>query len=321
MAYTQAESPEPARDQTLAPETKQPHTQQEEEIRRLTMSNEIQPLNQFTDEERALVQQMGLTDVPPAHIKTFLHIAQSMHLDPKLKRDIALITRNSKNGPTYTVQVGIAGYRKAARKIAKAEGETIQVDPWLFKGSDSDWVDVWDSQNGTNPPLAAKCTVYRDGMPFTQVVMWSEFVQMYNGKPQALWASKPSYMLGKTAESLAWRQAFPDEMGNTYEESEVEALHSTRMDRPADRGADMVRQALAEKKQQPQPGEDAKHVEQAKPTVEEITQRALAAIAKAETDEKLSSIMDYASKQNLDQDVLDMLADKCGERAQEVGIV
>ena len=34
MAHAQAESPEPARNQTLAPEAKQPYTQQEEEIRR-----------------------------------------------------------------------------------------------------------------------------------------------------------------------------------------------------------------------------------------------------------------------------------------------
>lgn len=95
---------------------------------------------------------------------------------------------------------------------------------------------------------------------------------------------------------------------------------ATRMDRPADRGVDVVRQALAAK-QQLQPDEDAKRVEQAKPSVKVIMQRALDAIAKAETDEKLTSIMDYAAKQGLDQDVLDMLADRCGERAQEVGIV
>lgn len=94
---------------------------------------------------------------------------------------------------------------------------------------------------------------------------------------------------------------------------------ATRMDRPADRGADMVRQALAEKQQQP--GEGAKQVEQAKPTVEEITQRALAAIAKANSDADLDKIMNHAQKQDLDQATLDMLADKCGERAQEVGIV
>lgn len=36
MAHAQAESPEPARDETLAPEAKQPNPQQEEEIRRTT---------------------------------------------------------------------------------------------------------------------------------------------------------------------------------------------------------------------------------------------------------------------------------------------
>lgn len=211
------------------------------------MTTDIQP---YTEDEAALVHQMGLSDVPPAHVKTFLHIAQAMHLDPKLKRDITLITRNSKNGPTYTVQVGIAGYRKSGRKIAKAEGETLKVDPWLFKGTDTDWTDVWDAQGGQNPPLAAKATIYRDGMPFTQVVMWAEFVQLYNNKPQALWASKPTYMLGKTAESLAWRQAFPEEMGSTYEESEIDSIHATATRSDDSRGMGQVRAALAAKKEQ-----------------------------------------------------------------------
>lgn len=272
------------------------------------MSNNIEV---FTEDENALIQQMGLTDVPPAHIKTFLHIAKSMRLDPRLKRDIAMITRNSKNGPTYTVQVGIAGYRKAARKIAKAEGETIKVDPWLFKGADGDWTDVWDSTGG-NYPLAAKCTVYRDDMPFTQVVMWSEFVQLYNGKPQALWASKPTYMLGKTAESLAWRQAFPDEMGNTYEESEVAAIHADAVDT---RGMDAVRQALAAKKQQDEP----KAVEAPK-NGPSVFDRAAQAIAKATTGEELDRIMAHAQKQGLDDDQLGELTTIAADHAQKAGI-
>lgn len=137
----------------------------------------------------------------------------------------------------------------------------------------------------------------------------------YNTDPQA--------MLYAKAASEVSRKLAPDVLLGiryTAEDLELEPAMkatATRMDRPADRGMDAVRQALAAKK----PVEDAKQVEQAKPTGEEITQRALAAIAKADTDEKLSSIMDYASKQGLDQDVLDMLADRCGERAQEVGIV
>ena len=221
------------------------------------MTTDIQP---YTPQEAALVQQMGLSEVPVAHVKTFLHIAKAMHLDPKLKRDITLITRKSKNGPTYTVQVGIAGYRKSGRQIAKAEGETLKVDPWLFKGTDGDWTDVWDAKGGQNPPLAAKATIYRDGMPFTQVVMWAEFVQQYNGRPQALWASKPTYMLGKTAESLAWRQAFPEEMGSTYEEAEVEAIEATATRADDNRGVDKVRAALAARKPQP---EEAPQVTQA----------------------------------------------------------
>ena len=225
------------------------------------MTTDIQP---YTPQEAALVQQMGLAEVPVAHVKTFLHIAKAMHLDPKLKRDITLITRKSKNGPTYTVQVGIAGYRKSGRQIAKAEGETLKVDPWLFKGADGDWTDVWDAKGGQNPPLAAKATIYRDGMPFTQVVMWAEFVQQYKGRPQALWASKPTYMLGKTAESLAWRQAFPEEMGSTYEEAEVEAIEATATRADDNRGVDKVRAALAARKQQPeQQPEEAPQVTQA----------------------------------------------------------
>lgn len=139
------------------------------------------------------------------------------------------------------------------------------------------------------------------------------------------YTSNPQAMLYAKAASEVSRKLAPDVLLGikyTAEDLELEPAMkatATRMDRPDDRGMDAVRQALAEKKQQP--GEGAKQVEQAKPTVEEITQRALAAIAKAETDEKLSSIMDHASKQDLDQATLDMLADKCGERAQEVGIV
>lgn len=139
------------------------------------------------------------------------------------------------------------------------------------------------------------------------------------------YTSNPQAMLYAKAASEVSRKLAPDVLLGikyTAEDLELEPAMkatATRMDRPADRGVDAVRQALAEKKQQP--GEGAKQVEQAKPTAEEITQRALAAIAKAETDEKLTSIMDHASKQDLDQATLDMLADKCGERAQEVGIV
>lgn len=182
-------------------------------------------LEQFNDTQRAFIEQMGLGHVPANHLEAFFITAEAMHLDPRLKKDIVLIERKTKNGgKTYTIQVGIAGYRKSARKIAKAEGETISVSEWLYKSEDGEWKDTWSFKK-EGYPVAARVTVVRDGQPFTQTAMWDEFVQAFpDGKPMALWASKPSYMLGKTAESLAWRQAFPEEMGDTYEESEVKGM-------------------------------------------------------------------------------------------------
>lgn len=182
-------------------------------------------LSDFSEKEQAIIEQMGYSHIPIAHLEAFFTTAQAMQLDPRLKKDIVLIERKSKKGAkTYTIQVGIAGYRKSARKIADSKGISIKVSPWKYAGEDGQWRELWSFKRD-GMPLAAQVTVYRDGEPFVQTAMWDEFVQSFpDGKPMALWASKPSYMLGKTAESLAWRQAFPDEMGNTYEESEVEAM-------------------------------------------------------------------------------------------------
>ena len=182
-------------------------------------------LSDFSEKEQAIIEQMGYSHIPIAHLEAFFTTAQAMQLDPRLKKDIVLIERKTKKGgKTYTIQVGIAGYRKSARKIADSKGLSIKVSPWKFAGEDGQWRELWSFKRD-GMPLAAQVTVYRDGEPFVQTAMWDEFAQTFNdGNPMALWASKPSYMLGKTAESLAWRQAFPDEMGNTYEESEVAAM-------------------------------------------------------------------------------------------------
>ena len=212
-------------------------------------------LEKFNDTQRAFIEQMGLGHVPANHLEAFFITAEAMHLDPRLKKDIVLIERKTKNGgKTYTIQVGIAGYRKAARKIAKAEGETISVSEWLYKSADGEWKDTWSFKT-EGYPVAARVTVVRDGQPFTQTAMWDEFVQAFpDGKPMALWASKPSYMLGKTAESLAWRQAFPEEMGDTYEESEVKGMTemtATRVDQQPERKSNAIAAAKAELPQAP----------------------------------------------------------------------
>nr|DAK57360.1 MAG TPA: recombination protein [Caudoviricetes sp.] len=210
------------------------------------MTNEIA---QYSEIEQAAIEQLGLREVPRNHVELFFATARAMQLDPRMKRDIALISRNSRDGKTYTIQVGIAGYRKAGRKIANANGEKISKDPWLFMDQDGNWRETWAFQT-MGFPVAAKSTIYRDGEPWTEIAMWDEFNQ-----GQALWKSKPSYMLGKTAESLAWRSAFPEEMGDTYEESEVADIQrasARRTDRPASSGGAAGVKAALEAKKEPQ---------------------------------------------------------------------
>lgn len=74
-----------------------------------------------------------------------------------------------------------------------------------------EWLDVWDRDDG--PPYCARVFVWRAGWikPANGTVKWSEFVQTGNdGKLVGLWRTHPSHMLGKCAESLALRRAFPD---------------------------------------------------------------------------------------------------------------
>lgn len=235
-------------------------------------------LTKYTEIEQAAIEQLGLRDVPRNHVELFFATARAMQLDPRMKRDIALISRNSRDGKTYTIQVGIAGYRKAGRKIANANGEKISKDPWLFMDEDGNWRETWSFKTMGNP-VAAKATIYRDGEPWTEIAMWDEFDQN-----QALWKSKPSYMLGKTAESLAWRSAFPEEMGDTYEESEVDSIHATarRADQPS---VGDVRAQLTARATTPEPEEVAE--------VDDLT-HILARIETAADMGGLTEIMDNA---------------------------
>ena len=57
---------------------------------------------------------------------------------------------------------------------------------------------------------------------FSAEVFFAEYVKLYNGKPQGLWASKPRTMLAKVAEMHALRMACPEELAQTYVQEEME---------------------------------------------------------------------------------------------------
>jgi hypothetical protein len=79
-----------------------------------------------------------------------------------------------------------------------------------FADSPLVWHDVWLEDQ---PPHAARVFVYRDGWPepVNGTAPWREFAQRdSNGRLVNLWAKMPAHMLGKVAEAMALRRAFPE---------------------------------------------------------------------------------------------------------------
>jgi hypothetical protein len=159
----------------------------------------------------------GATDLELAH---FANVCHELDLSPWADQ-IVLIGRYDKRankgrgGVVHRHQITVAG----RRALATRTGRPYRVEGPMWCGprneaGDLVWVDVWDQEGAENAPYAARCLVY-----FTEfaepaangTAKWSEFAQYdSNGKPMPTWRQMPSHMLGKVAESLALRRAFPE---------------------------------------------------------------------------------------------------------------
>ena len=275
----------------------------------------------FTEAQATTIEQLGYAHIPENHLSVFFARADELGLNPSNSSQIALIERNSRGGATYTLQIGIAGLRRGARKITKAEGGTYSESEWLYRGVDkdgnpTDWQESW-SVKRQGFPEAAKVIVTRDGAEFAHVVMWEEAVQTYkDGNPTPMWAGKPTFMLGKNAAAGAYRKAFPDEMSDMYVDSErfdsddsgVVQASARRADRRG--GARAALSAAAQQVASPEP----------EPTeVDEVTDAYVTAIKEAATRADIQNIMTQAKDDTLLTDTdRDNLAATANTRWEEL---
>jgi phage recombination protein Bet len=175
----------------------------------------------WTPEQAAVLQQSGIDNqVAPAELSAFLHLCQRTRLDP-FSRQIYLIGRwdNRQQRKVYTPQTSIDGYRVIAHRAAAEAGHALGYEDTLWCAKDGRWQDVWLSEE---PPAAAKVVVIRNGMRFSAVARYSEYVQTKKGgEPSGLWVKMPATMTAKCAEALALRMAFPHDLAGVYTAEEM----------------------------------------------------------------------------------------------------
>jgi phage recombination protein Bet len=166
----------------------------------LVVKNEITGWESKID----LVRRNFAKDATTDELEIFFHQCRKTGLDPLAKQIYF-----QKRGGKMTIITGIDGYRLVADRTGKYAGND---DP------------IFEELPGAANPQVAKVTVYKivDGQrcAFTASARWSQY---YPGDTLGfMWKKMPHLMLGKCAEALALRKAFPAELSGVYTAEEME---------------------------------------------------------------------------------------------------
>ncbi|AXA97671.1 phage recombination protein Bet [Microbacterium sp. PM5] len=145
---------------------------------------------------------------PRPVVEAFLAHCHRTGLDP-IARQIYAIERGGKWG----IQMSIDGARLVAERSGEYEGQT----PVQWTADGVTWVDVWLDE--TKPPAAARVGVYRRS--FREPLIAVATFKAYSAGGQ-MWSKMPALMLGKCAEALALRKAFPQDLSGLYTSEEMD---------------------------------------------------------------------------------------------------
>jgi len=154
-----------------------------------------------TAEHLELIKHTIAKDATPAELDLFLYDCARQGIHP-LDRLIHFTKRSNKYTPVTSIDF--------LRTRAAESNECAGIDEPIFTGTPK------------SPHFAATVTVYRlvqgQRYPFTATARWSEYVP-----DQAfMWQKMPHTMLGKCAEALALRKAFPKQLTGLYVNEEME---------------------------------------------------------------------------------------------------
>lgn len=162
-------------------------------------------------EKIELIKQTVAKGASDLELDLFLHACKRTGLDPLMKQIYAIKRwNNQEKKETMAIQTGIDGYRLIADRTGR------------YAGSDEPVYEV--GPDGF--PTIASVTIYKmiEGQrcAFGSSARWTEYVQTTReGQPTAMWKKMPFLMLGKCAEALALRKAFPAELSGVYTHEEM----------------------------------------------------------------------------------------------------
>lgn len=169
----------------------------------------------WTQEQLDLIKSTVAKGATNDELKLFLYTAKRTGLDP-LTRQIHFVKR----GQQMTVQTGIDGYRTIAERTGKIAG----IDDAIYEG---------DSPTDAHP-IKATVSVYRmvegQRVAFTASARWDEYAP--TGSQAFMWTKMPYLMLGKCAEALALRKAFPNDLTGLYTNEEMDQADRTPASAP-----------------------------------------------------------------------------------------
>ena len=192
-------------------------------IERVIENREIATADAFGKLTRSQVELIKRTVAKGAsddELRLFVQVCKGANLNPFL-RQVHLVPRwDSRIGAEVrTIQVGIDGFRAVAESSNQYAGND---DPIFENEKEIEYGQK--EKKKIMVPLKSTVTVYKlmegQRMAFTATARWDEY---YPGEKMGFqWHIRPHLMLGKCAEALALRKAFPKLLSGMYAQEEMD---------------------------------------------------------------------------------------------------
>lgn len=177
----------------------------------------------YTQEQIEVIKNTFAVGATLNELKLFVYIAEKTKLDI-LTRQVHFVKRKRWNANAQkfeevaSYQIGIDGYVEIANRVRGLKGEVL-LDGFKVKAI------VEKDDKGKEHVTGAQATVWRKDFshPIEFEIDFEEYCQKKDGKPTALWESKPKIMIEKCCLALALRRTFPQFYAGTYVPEELDA--------------------------------------------------------------------------------------------------